>query len=140
MVVIQYVNSIQNMANPVEQLTFLVSQSTYHKKHSNKCEKCGSKWCMYMLFKDKLDRVVNEIKLLDDDEPAEAKRHMAYTKGIFESYGKLGFRRRKRVGFCYDRMVKSTFPSNFYTGFRGNPDSDSSDNSSSISRKSVNRT
>ena len=66
-----------------------------------------------------MDRVIDTITMLDDDEFAEKKRHMAYTQGIFEADRKLGFRRRKRAGFCFSAKVKSAFPSDYYTGFRG---------------------
>ena len=37
----------------------------------NKCGECGSKWCMYLLNTEKLDRVIQNILLLDDDEPVK---------------------------------------------------------------------
>ena len=108
------------------------------KHQLNPCPKCGSKWCMYYTNKEKMDRVIETIRMLDDDEPAEKKRHMAYRQGIFEAYGKLGFKRRKRVGFCFSTKVKSAFPSDFYTGFRGIGENNSeSDSTSDNSRTSV---
>ena len=80
-----------------------------------------------------LDKVIRVVSMLDDDEPVKKKRLMAYQQGLFEVYGKLGFRRRKRVGFCYQRAVREAFTSNYFTGFRAVPENSSSSDSISDS-------
>ena len=103
------------------------------KRQVRQCPTCGSPWCIYHTHRELLDRVISRVRLLDDDEPAEAKRLMAYQQGIYEVYGRLGFRRRKRVGYCYQRAVRQAFTSNFFRGFRAVAENDSSSDSSSDS-------
>ena len=53
----------------------------------------------------------------DDKLCNEQKRFIAYKRGIKEEHGRLGDGNRRRVGYCWENLVKSTFPSEEYTGF-----------------------
>ena len=84
-----------------------------------------------------MDKVIEIIKMPEDDLLAEKKRHMAYTQGTLEAYVKMGTGRRKRVGFCNEIKVKAAFPSEYFTEFRGisenNLESDCTTSSSKMS-------
>ena len=101
----------------------------------NKYGECESKCCMYSLNKEKLNRVIQNIRLLDDDEPAEKKYHVVYTQGIFEAF-ENGFQEEKTLWFLFRDKGEISFPQRFFTGFMGivenNSDSNSTSDSSSI--------
>ena len=80
------------------------------------------------------------MRLLDGEEEPETIRYMAYSQAIEEVFGKLGFRRRKRVGWCFENMIKTLFPSGNFTGVRAIGDFNLSDNDSTSesSKSSVN--
>ena len=93
-----------------------------------------------MVFKDKsgINKIIKGIEEKQGYSPEE-KRFMAYKAAIEKTYGKLGWRNRKRVGWCFENMTKTTFPSENFTGFRSiehvhssEVESSSSDNDSSV--------
>ena len=51
------------------------------------------------------------MRLLDGEEEPETIRYMAYSQIIESVFGKLGSRRRKRVGWCFNNMVNTLFQS-----------------------------
>ena len=80
---------------------------------------CGSPFCMYDKNPVAMEKIVD--KLVSLDARPERKRFMAYQAAIRSHYrGRLGRGVRKRVGYCFENLVKTTFPdvNNEYTGFR----------------------
>ena len=68
----------------------------------------------------------------------KTSRYNAYREAIAIAYGYLGFKNRKRVGWCFENVAKTAFPSAEYTGFRNaqhleaSSDDESTDDQNSI--------
>ena len=86
------------------------------KKLPNPCDRCGSPFCLHHNHKRILNKVLEEL-VSDDKLCNEQKRFIAYKRAIKEEHGRLGDGNRRRVGYCWENLVKSTFPSEEYTGF-----------------------
>ena len=102
------------------------------KTYEGKCDKCASPWCIMHRNKAKMQMIINNLKKKSGCSPEE-KRFTAYKEAIEHSYGKLGWRNRKRVGWCFENMTKTAFPSENFTGFRNFSEVHTSDFESSSS-------
>ena len=89
------------------------------KKFKKVCNACGSPFCMYDQNPIGLNKTIDKYVCVEGTP--EARRLRCYQEGIRLHYkGRLGKGVRKRVGWCFESMVKTTFPNpnNEYTGFR----------------------
>ena len=78
----------------------------------------GSPYCLYMKKSRELDNVMSMIRE-SNEGTVEERRYMVYRLGIDVRYPKLGFRNRKRLRWCHEKLVQGTIPRTNYTRFRG---------------------
>ena len=57
---------------------------------------------------------INQIKELTN----VGKRYRAYVDAVRNNFPHLGERERVRLGICFVKLVRGTFPDNVYKGFR----------------------
>ena len=90
------------------------------KTLQNPCLGCGSEWCLYHKDPEAMNKIMDTL-LQDNKLNCKQKRFIAYQQAIKKTYKRrLSRGVRKRVGYCFESMVKHTFPTEgeTYTGFR----------------------
>ena len=81
------------------------------KTNEAPCYQCGDPWCMLnesrTFFKKMVQTVKNQATGM---EAQKGLRFKCYRKAIHEKYGYLGVKERKRTGYCFERLVRESFP------------------------------
>ena len=86
------------------------------KQFSDVCEECGSPWCLYKKHATFFDTMFDGL-MADNNLSNQQKRYIAYKKAAKEANCGMRSRRRVRLGYCFETITRTTFPSDEYTGF-----------------------
>ena len=81
------------------------------KSHEAPCYQCADPWCMLNQSRRLFKKMVATVK--DEATGMEAQKELrfkCYRQAIHEKYGYLGVKERKRTGYCFERLVRESFP------------------------------
>ena len=81
------------------------------------CYGCGSPWCMLDHDRVSLKRMIAQVQAGTKGSQKQ-KRFRCYRDAISKRWGFLGMQQRKRCGWCFENAVRSSIPSEVFTGFK----------------------